>query len=189
MPALSMRASAQAHDVQGANGDLVLRLAEFKCRPFLGAQSIGNFAHCSLDAKRACYGKDQDFALSGRLLHVDVHVSSRPRPFRRVARLTLTITCRVRAFQVMSDLIPDAEGQTIEEQLVRAARDLWSPVQDSGEEYAVFLDHRALPARVQRVDDGTYRLSWETDEGGWVDSDLTFENPREAAFHAYQGPH
>ncbi|HZS94453.1 MAG TPA: hypothetical protein VFA78_06635 [Chloroflexota bacterium] len=89
----------------------------------------------------------------------------------------------------MSDLIPDAEGQTVEEQLIRAARDLWSPVQDSGDDYVIFLDHRALRARVQRDEDGTFRLSWETDEGAWVGSDLAFDNPREAAFHAYQGPH
>jgi len=89
----------------------------------------------------------------------------------------------------MTELIPDPGDQTIQEQLVRAARDLWSTVQDSGDEYVVLLDHRALPARVERGPDGLFHLSWETEDGNWTNSDLSFENLREAAFHAYQGPH
>lgn len=84
----------------------------------------------------------------------------------------------------------DAGDLSIQEQLVRAVRDLWSMVQDSGEEYVVFLDHRGLSARVEHGQDGLFRLSWETEEGSWVSGeDQTFENLREAAFHAYQGPH
>jgi hypothetical protein len=72
---------------------------------------------------------------------------------------------------------------------VRAARDLWSMVQDSGERYVVFLDHRGLSTRVEQGEDGLFRLSWETEEGSWVSGDQTLKSLREAAFHAYQGPH
>ena len=83
----------------------------------------------------------------------------------------------------------DTGKQSIQEQLVRAARDLWSPVQDSGEAYVVFLDHRGLPTRVEQDQDGLFRLSWEDEDESWVVGTQKFENLREAAFHAYQGPH
>jgi hypothetical protein len=79
--------------------------------------------------------------------------------------------------------------QSVQEQLVRAARDLWSPVQESGETYVVFLDHRGLSTRVDQGPGGQFHLSWEDEDGSWVASEQSFENLREAAFHAYQGPH
>jgi hypothetical protein len=84
---------------------------------------------------------------------------------------------------------PGAPEETVREQLERAARDLWSMVQDSGENYVVFLDHRRLRTRVERQEGGGYHVSWETQDGDWVEQDRLFENPREAAFHGYQGPH
>lgn len=82
----------------------------------------------------------------------------------------------------------DGEG-AVREQLERAVRDLWSMLQDSGDDYVVFMDRRRLSTRVDRTRDGTYRLSWEDETGSWVEGEREYENPREAAFHAYQGPH
>jgi hypothetical protein len=62
-------------------------------------------------------------------------------------------------------------------------------VQESGQSHVVFLDHRRLQTRVEREDDGGYRVSWETEDGRWIEHERVFENPREAAFHGYQGPH
>lgn len=84
--------------------------------------------------------------------------------------------------------IPEATG-TIQEQLVRAVRDLWATVVESGEEYVIFTDRRRLSARVQRTTTGGYAVRWETEAGDWVDQEREFDNLREAAFHAYQGPH
>ncbi|GAC1396460.1 MAG: hypothetical protein NVSMB52_09970 [Chloroflexota bacterium] len=72
---------------------------------------------------------------------------------------------------------------------MRAARDLWSLVLDSGEDFVVLMDRRRLGARVERDVHGTYSVSWETDEHEWLPFERKFESPREAAFHAYQGPH
>jgi hypothetical protein len=83
---------------------------------------------------------------------------------------------------------PPPEG-TIEEQLVRAARDLWSAVQDSGESYVTFMDRRRLSVRIERRDDGRFHVSWQEEDGSWTQYEGSFENPREAAFHGYQGPH
>lgn len=77
---------------------------------------------------------------------------------------------------------------SVQEQLERAVRDLWSMVQDSGEDYVVFMDRRRLGTRVERAE-GEYRVSWEQEDGSWTEYGRTFENPREAAFHGYQGPH
>ncbi len=84
--------------------------------------------------------------------------------------------------------IPEATG-TIQDQLVRAVRDLWATVAESGGDYVVFTDRRRLPARVQRTPTGAYAVRWETEDGHWVDYERNFDNLREAAFHAYQGPH
>jgi hypothetical protein len=83
----------------------------------------------------------------------------------------------------------DYGEHSVQDQLVRAARDLWSMVQESGERYVVFLDHRGLSTRVEQGQDGLFHLSWEREDGGWIVGDETFANLREAAFHAYQGPH
>lgn len=78
----------------------------------------------------------------------------------------------------------------IAHQLVRAARDLWSSVLESGDDYIVFMDHRRLSTRVQRTDRGTYEVSWEGEDGAdWTRYEREFEDLREAAFHGFQGPH
>jgi hypothetical protein len=78
----------------------------------------------------------------------------------------------------------------VADQLVRAARDLWSSVLETGDDYIVFVDHRRLSTRVQRIVRGTYQVSWEGEDGGdWIQYEREFENLREAAFHGFQGPH
>jgi hypothetical protein len=82
------------------------------------------------------------------------------------------------------------EDTPIQDQLARAARDLWSSVLESGEDYVIFMDHRRLSTRVQRTESGTFRVSWEPEVGDdWLVYGQEFENPREAAFHGFQGPH
>jgi len=78
---------------------------------------------------------------------------------------------------------------TIQDQLQKAVRDLWTMSVESGEDFIVFMDRRRLNTRVARHPDGMYRVSWEQEDGSWVKYDREFENPREAAFHGYQGPH
>ena len=82
----------------------------------------------------------------------------------------------------------EIEG-SVQEQLVRAARDLWSTVVESGEDYIVFMDRRRGNTRIARKPNGMYGVSWELKDGSWVNHEREFENPREAAFHGYQGPH
>jgi len=79
--------------------------------------------------------------------------------------------------------------ETVQDQLVRAVRDLWSSVAELGESYVVFMDRRSLNTRVELTADGLYRVSWEHEDGSWSEHERSFENPREAAFHGYQGPH
>ncbi|MGI8968446.1 MAG: hypothetical protein ACR2GA_05005 [Chloroflexota bacterium] len=88
-----------------------------------------------------------------------------------------------------SNLIPDPGDTTPQQQLVGAVRDLWSMVQDAGEDYVVLVDRRRLNARVERGDGGLYAVSWEEEDGSRVIFGEHFSNPREAVFHAYQGPH
>lgn len=88
----------------------------------------------------------------------------------------------------LNELQPDVSG-TIQDQLVRAVRDLWSAVVESGEDYVVFTDRRRLPARVQRTEAGAFAVQWETEDGDQIMHERAFDNLREAAFHAYQGPH
>jgi hypothetical protein len=98
----------------------------------------------------------------------------------------LTIHASARLVQVVTQ----PHDATIEDQLVRAARDLWSAVLESGEGYVVFMDHRRLPTRVERTNADTYRVSWQADEDGpWITYEREFQNLREAAFHGFQGPH
>jgi len=91
----------------------------------------------------------------------------------------------------MSDPVSDERtgARTVREQLEGAVRDLWSLLEESGEEYVVFLDRRRLHTRVERVPRGVYRVSWEQEDGSWISYDGEFQNPREAAFHGFQGPH
>ncbi len=90
----------------------------------------------------------------------------------------------------MTDL-PASEtvSEGTQDQLVRAVRDLWSMVLDAGEDYVIFMDRRRLQTRVQKTSSGTFAVTWEVEEGPWIPFEREFENPREAAFHAYQGPH
>jgi len=84
----------------------------------------------------------------------------------------------------------DTPEGTVQDQLVRAARDLWTMVIESGEDYIVFVDRRRLQARVERGPDDRYFISWESEtEDSWIDYERPFEALREAAFRAYQGPH
>lgn len=83
---------------------------------------------------------------------------------------------------------PEAQG-TIQEQLVRAVRDLWAMVSEVGENYVVFTDRRRLLTRVQGTPAGVFHVSWQGEDGGWTEYERDFDNLREAAFHAYQGPH
>lgn len=88
--------------------------------------------------------------------------------------------------------VPDSGGDgqpSIQDQLVRAARDLWSSVVESGEDYVMFMDRRRLTTAVRLGADGLYHVSWEMDDGRWVDYERAFESLRQAAFHGYQGPH
>lgn len=82
----------------------------------------------------------------------------------------------------------DHEG-SMQEQLERAARDLWSMIVESGEDFIVFMDRRRLNTRVALRSDGMYGVSWELEDGSWIDHTGEFQSPREAAFHGYQGPH
>ncbi|MBV9281478.1 MAG: hypothetical protein JOZ41_15470 [Chloroflexi bacterium] len=81
------------------------------------------------------------------------------------------------------------EDRSIRAQLQRAVRDLWSMVDALGDDYVVFLDRRRLKTCVRQRSDGRFEVSWEEEDGSWTIHDRSFENPREAAFHGYQGPH
>lgn len=80
-------------------------------------------------------------------------------------------------------------GRTVKEQLEVAVRDLWTMLEESGDDFAVFMDRRRLHTRVQQDADGLFHVSWDDGLGGWIEFGRTFEQVREAAFHAYQGPH
>jgi hypothetical protein len=81
------------------------------------------------------------------------------------------------------------EEQSIRSQLQRAVRDLWSMVAELGDDYVDFLDRRHLKTCVRQRPDGRFDVSWEEEGGSWAIHDRSFDNPREAAFHGYQGPH
>jgi hypothetical protein len=84
---------------------------------------------------------------------------------------------------------PDPGDATIEEQLIRAARDLWCMVLDSGTNYVVFSDRRGVPTRVAQCPNGRFSLVWEAEDDEPIAFERTFDNLREAAFHGFQGPH
>lgn len=62
-------------------------------------------------------------------------------------------------------------------------------VVEVGEDHIIFFDRRRMNTRVERTPAGMYRVSWERDDGSWDSYHQEFENPREAAFHGFQGPH
>jgi hypothetical protein len=77
------------------------------------------------------------------------------------------------------------------EAMKKAVNDLWSTIARHGDNYVVFYDHFAVPARI-RFDGSIYRIAWAEDPEGdgnsvWTETERTFENPREAAFYAFQG--
>lgn len=78
---------------------------------------------------------------------------------------------------------------TVQDQLTLAVRDLWTMVVESGEGFVVFTDRRRQNARVERISDGRFGVVWEEVDGSLIPYDRTFDNPREAVFHGYQGPH
>ena len=83
---------------------------------------------------------------------------------------------------------PDPGDASVQEQLVKAARDLWCMTEETGEDYIVLIDRRRMPAKVA-ASGGGFRVSWTDEEGNVVVHSRVFENPREACFHAFQGPH
>lgn len=83
----------------------------------------------------------------------------------------------------------EGEEASVGAQLERAVRDLWSMLVESGENYVVFLDHRGLSTRVEQGADGKFYVAWEGPDETWIPYTGSFDNPREAAFHAFQGPH
>ena len=83
----------------------------------------------------------------------------------------------------------DVDQRPVREQLEVAVRDLWTMLEEAGEDFAIFMDRRRLRTRVWRTDDGAFHVSWEDGENRWIECGRTFSNAREAAFHAYQGPH
>ncbi len=93
-----------------------------------------------------------------------------------------------RAVQVVSK--GPGTDQSLEETLDRAVADLWTMKIESGEDFVVLMDRRRLDARVERKQSGQFEVSWEAgDSESWTVHDGTFDNPREAAFRAFQGPH
>jgi hypothetical protein len=96
---------------------------------------------------------------------------------------------RVQAVTESNHGAPDQGGRPLKEQLEVAVRDLWTMLEESGEDFAIFMDRRRLRTRVQQDADGRFRVSWDDGGGQWIEYERRFENVREAAFHAYQGPH
>lgn len=84
---------------------------------------------------------------------------------------------------------PGDDGRTVKEQLEIAARDLWTMLEESGDNFAIFMDRRRLRTRVHQDSAGQFHVSWDDGDGEWIEFERTFEHVREAAFHAYQGPH
>ena len=78
---------------------------------------------------------------------------------------------------------------TVKEQLEIASRDLWTMLEESGDDFAIFMDRRRLRTRVYQDAEGLFHVSWDDGNGGWIEFERTFTQAREAAFHAYQGPH
>lgn len=83
----------------------------------------------------------------------------------------------------------DAEERTVREQLEIAVRDLWTMLEEAGDDFATFMDRRRMRTRVWRDEKGAFHVSWEDPDGSWIEYSRSFAHAREAAFHAYQGPH
>jgi hypothetical protein len=83
----------------------------------------------------------------------------------------------------------DTPALSLQEQLERAARDLWTMQEESGPTYIVFMDRRRLSTRVDAKASDEFAVSWQSEDGSWITYEKTFDNAREAAFHGYQGPH
>jgi hypothetical protein len=81
------------------------------------------------------------------------------------------------------------DERPLKEQLEVAVRDLWTMLEESGDDFAIFMDRRRLRTRVHRSTEGLFHVSWDDGDGQWTEYERTFANVREAAFHAYQGPH
>jgi hypothetical protein len=81
------------------------------------------------------------------------------------------------------------DGRPLKEQLEVAVRDLWTMLEESGDDFAIFMDRRRLRTRVQQDAEELFHVSWDDGDGQWIEYERTFEHVREAAFHAYQGPH
>ena len=79
--------------------------------------------------------------------------------------------------------------ESVGDQLRRAIADLWSQPIESGADYVVFYDHFGNPARI-REQEGAYLIAWavESPTAGWDEYGRRFDNPRQAALHAFQGP-
>lgn len=82
-----------------------------------------------------------------------------------------------------------AGERPLKAQLEVAVRDLWTMLEESGEDFAIFMDRRRLRTRVRQDAEGLFHVSWDDGDGVWIEYERRFENVREAAFHAYQGPH
>ena len=82
------------------------------------------------------------------------------------------------------------ESESPAEGMRRAVADLWSQSIATGDDYLVFHDHFGNPARL-RHEDGRYFIAWVVDGDGearWDEDENSFDNPRQAALHAFQGP-
>lgn len=83
----------------------------------------------------------------------------------------------------------EAEAATPLDQMKRAVADLWSQSISTGDDWVAFYDHDGKPARL-RWDGTGYRIAWvigPDDSPEWDESDDEFDNPRQAALHAFQG--
>ncbi|HEV3312623.1 MAG TPA: hypothetical protein VG815_19085 [Chloroflexota bacterium] len=75
------------------------------------------------------------------------------------------------------------------EAMRRAVTDLWSQIVEADDDAVVFFDHFGNPARIRR-EEGKYRIGWKVIDAEpyeWQESPRAFDNPREAALHAFQG--
>jgi|SRR5581483_3104185 len=72
----------------------------------------------------------------------------------------------------------------------RAVTDLWSQPLQTGDDYIVFADHYGNPTRI-RMDGDQYFVAWAVEDGNssrWDEDPHSYDNPRHAALHAFQGP-
>jgi len=83
----------------------------------------------------------------------------------------------------------NTDQSSVADQFTRAVRDLWTMMDEVDDYHVIFMDRRHLRSRVGRLANGSYRVSWQTEDEAWVTLDREFDTLREAAFHGYQGPH